>query len=83
MTFADLWKRLTAQPIEFEICRLEIGADDILVLKAPYPLTEQQADNIKATVHELSPEIRTLILDKGFDLAVLTDRSLKLKKCAA
>jgi superfamily I DNA and RNA helicase len=57
----------------FEIAKLRLEPDDILVVKVDRPLSKETTDRIRKHLTGLLPQgIKTMIIERGVDLAVLT-----------
>jgi hypothetical protein len=57
----------------FEIAKLRLEPDDILVVKVDRPLSKEVTDRIRKHLAGLLPQgIKTMIIERGVDLAVLT-----------
>jgi hypothetical protein len=58
--------------VEFQIAKLELGADDILVAQSARPITSVMAAELRAQLeHRLGLQGRVLVLDAGAALTVI------------
>lgn len=57
---------------EFQISRLELKPGDMLVLRTKQRLSMQAADCLRESFRKAAPGIRTLVIEDGSELAVLT-----------
>lgn len=62
----------------FEIAKLRLEPDDILVVKVDRPLSKEATDRIRKHLAGLLPGgIKTMIIERGVDLAVLTKAEIE------
>ena len=64
LTLAQILDRVTVE-------RLTLGPEDILVLKAPIALSEEEVSHIRDVCGDRLRGVPVLILDSGMDLAAL------------
>lgn len=76
--------RRAAEELEFRISKIKLEPGDILVLRSPKPLSPEVAKRLQEMFAKLSPSFKTLVLDAGMDLAVVSEADLaKLGKVAS
>lgn len=69
--------------IEFKIARLDLRPGDILVVKFPHLLSMAQARSMQAIIQRVAPDHRSLILERGMDLAILTAAEIEGRSTGA
>lgn len=68
---------------EFQIAKLGLRAGDVLVVKVDRVVSDEMAARIKAMAADaLPPDVKTLVIDRQIDLAVLTAEEIH-KRVAA
>lgn len=66
-----------------ELRRLELGDDDVLVLRLAHLPTPEECDRLAAELERIFPENRALILGPGADLEVITPTAATADALAA
>lgn len=67
------------EDIEFKIARLDLRPGDILVVKCETKLTADMARRMQEVITRVTRGHRTLILEKGTDLAILTAAEIEAR----
>ena len=68
LTLAELLDLITVE-------RLELGPDDVLVLKCPYALALADVDTLKDQVREHIPDTPVIVIDGATDIATVRKRT--------
>jgi hypothetical protein len=64
--------------VEFQIAKLSLGPDDLLVVRSAKPLTSVMAAELRARLErQFNLTGRIMVIDAGFDLAVVTSNGTK------
>lgn len=63
--------------IEFKIARLELGPEDILVLRFKERISKEAAEGLQKSIKPLIGDRKCMILENGADVAVLTGAHVK------
>ncbi len=67
------WRTVCSQD-EVSIQTIEVGLGDILILRHPYRLSDSAQANMKASIRDMFPHNRALILEEGMSLEVARKR---------
>jgi hypothetical protein len=67
-----------ADDVEFQIAKLSLGADDLLVVRAAKPITSVTATELAARIaRQFNLTGRVLVVDAGTELSVVARADLK------